>query len=306
MNKKYLSIAYLLILTIGTIFSIYMPKVESAAKTDDTVVIPKEAIRLRILANSDKKEDQDVKRLIRDEVNHSITEWVEDLTSLPEARKVIQSHLPDIQETAERIVDEKGVNQTVKVDFNKAKFPTKLYGQYLYPAGEYEAIVITLGEGKGANWWCVLFPPLCFLDFSNGTAVSQSPYEEGTNEGSIEPHNNGTEEIRVTQQSEEKEESRVRSREQQMEEKQEETSEATVNDNPVKTEQVIQSANISEKELPETKDQPVKREKIHQQDQMPKSQPINHKEKNDQIYVSQDESPVVVKSFFKELVADLF
>ena len=73
---------------------------------------------------------------------------------------------------------EQGLQQTVKVEFGKAEFPTKLYGQFLYPAGEYEAIVITLGEGKGANWWCVLFPPLCFLDFSSGTAVSMTPMEE--------------------------------------------------------------------------------------------------------------------------------
>ncbi|PLS18351.1 stage II sporulation protein R [Bacillus sp. M6-12] len=177
MNKKYIPLAYLLILTIGTILSLYMPKQETAS-AEETLVIPKEAIRLRILANSDKQKDQDIKRLIRDEVNADISEWVKDLTSLDDARNVIESHLPDIQKTAEQVVHENGVSQTVKVDFGRASFPTKLYGQYLYPAGEYEAIVITLGEGEGANWWCVLFPPLCFLDFSNGTAVSQSPMND--------------------------------------------------------------------------------------------------------------------------------
>ena len=70
------------------------------------------------------------------------------------------------------------MNQSVKVEFGVVEFPTKLYGEFLYPAGEYEAILITLGEGKGANWWCVLFPPLCFLDFSNGVAVSEGFDEE--------------------------------------------------------------------------------------------------------------------------------
>ncbi|MFJ7752790.1 stage II sporulation protein R [Peribacillus muralis] len=182
MKTKHLAIIYLLILTIGTIVSIYMPKAEVAG-AEETKVIPDEAIRLRILANSDEEKDQAVKRLIRDEVNKDITKWVQELTSLDEAREVITSHLPDIQAKAEAVVKENGLEQSVKVDFGQAEFPTKLYGQYLYPAGEYEAVIITLGEGEGANWWCVLFPPLCFLDFSNGTAVSQSPITEDEEEG---------------------------------------------------------------------------------------------------------------------------
>ncbi|MFF2458093.1 stage II sporulation protein R [Peribacillus simplex] len=184
MKTKHLAIIYLLILTIGTIVSIYMPKAEMVG-AEDTKVIPDEAIRLRILANSDAEKDQAVKRLIRDEVNEDITKWVAELTSLDEARDVITSHLPDIQATAEAVIKEQGMEQSVKVDFGQAEFPTKLYGQYLYPAGDYEAVIITLGEGEGANWWCVLFPPLCFLDFSNGTAVSQSPIVEDEGEGSL-------------------------------------------------------------------------------------------------------------------------
>ena len=63
------------------------------------------------------------------------------------------------------------VRQSVSVRFDRVSFPTKLYGNMVYPAGEYEAVLITLGKGEGANCWCVLFPPLCFLDFSNGEAV---------------------------------------------------------------------------------------------------------------------------------------
>ncbi|MGE7183624.1 stage II sporulation protein R [Peribacillus sp. NPDC006672] len=184
MKTKHLAIIYLLILTIGTIVSIYMPKAEMVG-AEETMVIPDEAIRLRILANSDTEEDQAVKRLIRDEVNEDITKWVQELTSLDEARDVITSHLPDIQATAEAVIKEQGLEQSVKVDFGQAEFPTKLYGQYLYPAGDYEAVIITLGEGEGANWWCVLFPPLCFLDFSNGTAVSQSPIVEDEDKGPV-------------------------------------------------------------------------------------------------------------------------
>ncbi|MBM7690667.1 stage II sporulation protein R [Peribacillus deserti] len=182
--RKHIALVYLLLLVIGTVLSLYIPKMDSA-QAKDTVIIPSDAIRLRILANSDKKEDQDLKRMVRDEVNKEITNWVKDLTSKEEARQVIEGNQKRIQEIAENLVKKQGVKQDVKVKFGPAKFPTKLYGQYMYPAGSYEAIVITLGDGEGANWWCVLYPPLCFLDFSNGTAVSQSPMEE---EEPVEDH----------------------------------------------------------------------------------------------------------------------
>ncbi|WP_409296098.1 stage II sporulation protein R [Peribacillus sp. SCS-26] len=176
--RMHMAVIYMLLLVTGTVLSLYMPKAENAG-AEEPVVIPHDAIRLRILANSDMPADQDLKRLVRDEVNKEITKWVKDLTSKEEARKVISGNQEKIQRIAERVIKQQGEDQEVKVRFGKAEFPTKLYGNYLYQAGTYEAIVITLGAGSGANWWCVLFPPLCFLDFSNGTAVSQSPMEEG-------------------------------------------------------------------------------------------------------------------------------
>ncbi len=176
MTRKNLAIIYILLLSIGTILSLYIPKNEVTA--NDALIIPNDAIRLRILANSDSKSDQALKRLVRDEVNKEITIWVSDLTSKEEARNVIQSRLPEIQKIAEQVINKQNSRQDVNVEFGKVEFPTKLYGQFLYPAGQYEAILITLGEGTGANWWCVLFPPLCFLDFSNGVAVSEGFDEE--------------------------------------------------------------------------------------------------------------------------------
>ena len=178
MKKNQVACLYMICLCFATIISLYIPKTEGVRASEEAVVIPEEAIRLRILANSDSEEDQEIKRQIRDEVNANITNWVAELTSLEAARQVLKSKLPDVQQIAQKYVEERGLQQEVKVEFGKASFPTKLYGQYLYPAGEYEAIVITLGEGSGANWWCVLFPPLCFLDFSNGTAVSMTPVVE--------------------------------------------------------------------------------------------------------------------------------
>ncbi len=179
-QKSIHEIAFFFILvTIASMFSLYLPK--SFAQEEDVVVIPNEAIRLRILANSNSEQDQEIKRIVRDRVNAQITEWVSTLTSMEAAREKIIANLDILEATAKEVLEENGVNQKVQIDFGEVDFPTKLYGNFLYPAGKYEAVLITLGEGTGANWWCVLFPPLCFLDFSSGTAVSDGFEDKGKN-----------------------------------------------------------------------------------------------------------------------------
>ncbi|WLV24223.1 stage II sporulation protein R [Aciduricibacillus chroicocephali] len=143
------------------------------ANAEDYQVIPDEAIRLRILANSDNDADQRLKRKVRDRISEEIAVWVEDIDDIEEARKLIASKTDTIQQMAAEVLAEEKSSQTVKVEYGKnIQFPVKMYGNYVYPAGEYEAVLITLGKGEGANWWCVLFPPLCFLDFSFGTTTA--------------------------------------------------------------------------------------------------------------------------------------
>jgi|SRR5690625_302604 len=151
----------------------------SESSYEDIKVIPDDAIRLRILANSDKSEDQQIKHTIRDRVNAEITEWVEEMTNIDDARELIEQRINRVQTIAENVIQEEGLSEDVHVTYDKeVTFPRKLYGSYLYPEGEYEAILITIGEGKGENWWCVLFPPLCFLDFSSGTSVKETDHVE--------------------------------------------------------------------------------------------------------------------------------
>mgnify|MGYP001161895182 CR=1 FL=1 len=181
-----------LILFLAIIFlfiGFYPQKIET--KTQEEVqVIPDEAIRLRILANSDVEADQELKRKVRDAVNEEITAWVEELTDIDKARKLIEDNIDEVQAIVGRVLKENGevIDYSAAYDKN-VTFPTKLYGNYLYPAGDYEAILITLGEGQGSNWWCVVFPPLCFLDFSFGTSVDaeeDAPKEEDTSAAEIE------------------------------------------------------------------------------------------------------------------------
>ncbi|MCY8980199.1 stage II sporulation protein R [Bacillus halotolerans] len=179
MKKTVIICIYMFLLLSGALVG--LAKEETAQQSEnEPVVIPDEAIRLRILANSDRDEDQELKRHIRDAVNKEITTWVKDITSIEEARRLIRSKLPEIKGIAKETMEKEGASQSISVDFDKISFPTKLYGSMVYPAGEYEAILITLGNGEGANWWCVLFPPLCFLDFSNGEAVKEQEDQEAS------------------------------------------------------------------------------------------------------------------------------
>lgn len=168
------AIMFIILLTLGNIFFQYKSE---EVQANEVKVIPEEAIRLRILANSDSNQDQNIKRLIRNEVNEEITLWVDDLTSIEDARGLIKERIKKVEGIVEKVLKEGEINQSFKVEFDEVAFPTKMYGNFVYPAGDYEAILITLGDGEGANWWCVLFPPLCYLDFSNGDAVKPEAKE---------------------------------------------------------------------------------------------------------------------------------
>lgn len=152
---------------------------ESEPTASDYQVIPDDAIRLRILANSDNETDQDIKRMVRDEVSGAISEWVAEIENIQDARKTIEEKMPEIKDVIARVLEQEGINQTFQAEYGKnVTFPHKIYGNYLYPGGEYEAVLITIGDGEGANWWCVLFPPLCFLDFSDGMSVAEKDAEK--------------------------------------------------------------------------------------------------------------------------------
>jgi len=133
--------------------------------------IPEQSIRLRIIANSDAPQDQRLKRQIRDNINYYLTERVEEIDSIEQARQKMQVELPVLEEIVEETVANSGLDYESTVELGVVPFPTKMYGQHVYPAGDYEALRVTVGEGREENWWCVLFPPLCFVDMSTGDAV---------------------------------------------------------------------------------------------------------------------------------------
>lgn len=142
--------------------------------------IPEQAIRLRILAHSDSIQDQWLKRKVRDAIVQEIGTWKQKPETIEEARELVKSQLPRLSKIVENTVRHYGFSYPVKVDYGLVPFPTKLYGEIVYPAGNYEAVRVTIGEGKGENWWCVLFPPLCFVNMENGDAVEKTSQSEST------------------------------------------------------------------------------------------------------------------------------
>ncbi|MBW5445956.1 stage II sporulation protein R [Cohnella sp. CFH 77786] len=133
----------------------------ATASTETEDPIPPDAIRIRILANSDSAFDQKVKGDVRDRVAAVIESWGAMPATHDEARALIASHLDEIQQTADQTLVDWGVSYRATTELAQVPFPGKTFEGREYAAGDYEALRISLGGGQGANWWCVLFPPLC-------------------------------------------------------------------------------------------------------------------------------------------------
>ncbi|WP_438447506.1 stage II sporulation protein R [Gorillibacterium sp. sgz5001074] len=139
--------------------------------------IPEESIRLRILANSDSVTDQALKRRVRDAIVEQMNTWVSGPTTLEEARLLVSERIPELEAIVTREIESAGFTYSSKVELGLVPFPAKMYGDKVYPAGDYEALRVTIGEGAGQNWWCVLFPPLCFVEAAKGEAVMKDKQE---------------------------------------------------------------------------------------------------------------------------------
>ncbi len=133
-----------------------------------------EYLRVHIRANSDSAEDQAVKYLVRDAVVEAITPWVAACTDKEGALAATQAHLGEIERIGERVLRENGFSYGVRAGVRKETFPTRVYEEYTLEAGEYDALIIELGTGEGDNWWCCIYPPLCFASVSGANIVYRS------------------------------------------------------------------------------------------------------------------------------------
>ena len=134
--------------------------------------IAQSVFRLHVIANSDSKEDQDLKYIVRDKIIEHVNELGKNAKSKEELIKNI--NLDEINEIAKKTIIENGYDYDVSVEIGNFSFPTKTYGDISLPAGFYDALRVKIGKAEGQNWWCVMFPPLCFVDISSGIVPTES------------------------------------------------------------------------------------------------------------------------------------
>ena len=126
----------------------------------EDILIPSNAIRFRIIANSNSKEDQELKKTIKNDVEKELFKLLQDVDDINTARDIINNNINNIDNIVKKY------NVSYDINYGNNYFPIKEYKGIKYAAGNYESLVIKLGKGVGDNWWCVLFPPLCMLDES--------------------------------------------------------------------------------------------------------------------------------------------
>ena len=130
--------------------------------------------RLHVLANSDSEEDQNLKYQVRDALLNYMNELCEKCTTKQDAIRLVTENQENFKQIALDTINEQGYSYDVKINIGNFEFPTKNYGDISLPAGYYDALRVEIGKAKGQNWWCVMFPPLCFVDISSGIVPEES------------------------------------------------------------------------------------------------------------------------------------
>lgn len=125
--------------------------------------VPTDAIRLHVIANSDGNSDQEVKLMVRDAIIKDCTHLFNESESPEESYNIVKKNSDIFEEIANKTLEDNGYSYGAHIETGKFQFPDKLYETTAFPAGEYRALKVVLGEGEGKNWWCVLYPPLCLV-----------------------------------------------------------------------------------------------------------------------------------------------
>ena len=121
-------------------------------------------LRFHVIANSDEQTDQELKLKVRDRIGEYLGTELDGVGDLAECEQVVKEHLTEIEDCAESIIEEEGYTYPVRAMVGDSEFPEKTYGSYTFPGGTYRALKVIIGEGAGKNWWCVMYPNLCFAN----------------------------------------------------------------------------------------------------------------------------------------------
>lgn len=157
----------IILITIVFLTMVFMFKKVSA----EELVIPDEAIRFRILANSNSPHDQYIKEKVKEKTQAQIAMLLKDSKTIDEAREKLKNNIKPLKDTIKEALAEEKEEINFDVDYGYHLFPSKEYKGITYNEGYYESLLVTLGKGEGDNWWCVLFPPLCLIEAEESTEV---------------------------------------------------------------------------------------------------------------------------------------
>ena len=147
-------------------------KLEKVNKTEDKNrtlnydEVKDSLIRFHVIANTDSEEDQNLKINVKNKVIEYLYPYLNNSQSLDESRQIIKDRMQDVKKLAEEVIKANNYEYKIQVELSRENFPDKSYGNITLPQGNYEAFRIIIGDGQGRNWWCVMFPPLCFVDES--------------------------------------------------------------------------------------------------------------------------------------------
>ena len=142
------------------------------------VIIPDEAIRLRVIPNSDSEYDQQIKTKVKNKLQSDVLTLLKDTSDIKTARKIIDDNLLTIDQKINKLLENENYELGYDINYGYNYFPKKVYKGVTYEEGYYESLVRTLGQGKGSNWWCVLFPPLCLMEAEENEDIEYASFVE--------------------------------------------------------------------------------------------------------------------------------
>lgn len=173
-DRSKAGVILIMALCIAALFTwIMYERADAASRAELQEHLAEEVLRFHVLANSDSEEDQSLKIKVRDSVLAFLEENMPETDSASETTAWAREHIDAIEEVGRDTVAASGADQTVSAAVTTCWFPDKSYGDITFPAGNYEALRIEIGAAKGHNWWCVLYPSLCFLDTTNAVVPEE-------------------------------------------------------------------------------------------------------------------------------------
>lgn len=172
-NKKMISIISraLILIVLFCLYTFFCAFSYVDAVSND---ISDSVFRLHVLANSDSKEDQELKYKVRDSLIEYMNSLCGNCTDKNEAIEIANNHIDEFKSIAQNTVKSYGYDYNITVEIGNFEFPVKQYGDISLPAGYYDALRVKIGEAQGQNWWCVMFPPLCFVDIDSPVISNES------------------------------------------------------------------------------------------------------------------------------------